>query len=88
MKLRRSTLVYVLLVLFIVGCGLPTRTVPELMPMWYVRYAGDYLWAMLLFFGLALILRRRGTLAVAITALIAVLVHVVVVVAHGAPRVW
>ncbi|MCI5168715.1 MAG: DUF2809 domain-containing protein [Candidatus Electrothrix sp. GM3_4] len=38
-------------------CGLPTRLAPQYLPSWYVAYAGDFLWAMLVFFLYALLFR-------------------------------
>ena len=57
-QLRRSLLKYLPLAVLIIALGLPARLAPELLPPWYVAYAGDFLWAMLLYFVCALILRR------------------------------
>jgi hypothetical protein len=48
--------------------GLPARTIADQLPTWYVQYLGDYLWAMLLFFLFALILRSMSTFKVSVIA--------------------
>jgi hypothetical protein len=53
----------------ITAFGLPARMVQDQLPAWYVTYFGDYLWAMLLFFIFALILRTMSTFKVALAAL-------------------
>jgi hypothetical protein len=50
--------------------GLPARIVQDKLPTWYVLYFGDYLWAMLLFFIFAVILRNMSTFKVTIVALV------------------
>ena len=70
MKTRRNTRIYLLIMVVITAFGLPARAIQDHLPTWYVQYFGDYLWAMLLFFGFALILRNMGTLKVAVTTLI------------------
>jgi hypothetical protein len=50
--------------------GLPARTIQDHLPSWYVQYFGDYLWAVLLFFGFALIFHNMSTLKVAIITLL------------------
>jgi hypothetical protein len=56
--------------IFVTAFGLPARTIPDQLPTWYVQYFGDYLWAMLLFFVFALILRNISTFKVAIATLL------------------
>jgi Protein of unknown function (DUF2809) len=70
MNNHRPAGLYLLIMALLVGCGLPSRMIPaELLPRWYVLYFGDFLWAMLIFFGLALALRKVGTLGVVMLAL-------------------
>ena len=66
----RSTHIYLWIMLMIVALGLPARTIQEQLPAWYALYFGDYLWAMLLFFTFALILRNMSTFKVALAALL------------------
>jgi hypothetical protein len=55
---RRSLLLYLPLAALIIALGLPARLMPHRLPSWHVAYAGDFLWAMLLYFVCALTLRR------------------------------
>ncbi len=70
MNTRRNARIYWLMMLVIIALGLPSRTMQAHLPSWYVQYFGDYLWAMLLFFGFALILQKSNTLQVAMTTLV------------------
>jgi len=70
MKIRRHTKIYLLTMVMIAALGLPARTIQDRLPSWYVQYFGDYLWAMLLFFGFALILQNMSTFKVAIVSLL------------------
>ena len=70
MKIRRQTRIYLLIMIVITAFGLPARTIQDQLPRWYVQYFGDYLWAMLLFFVFALILRNMSTFKVAIVTLL------------------
>ena len=70
MKIRRHTGIYLILMAAITAFGLPARTIQDKLPSWYVQYFGDYLWAMLLFFGFALLLRNSNTLKVVFVTLL------------------
>jgi len=70
MKTRRHTPIYLLIMVVITAFGLPARIIQDQLPNWYVQYFGDYLWAMLLFFGFALALRNMSTFKVAIITLL------------------
>lgn len=70
MKIRRQPRIYLLVMAVIAIFGLPARTIQDQLPAWYVQYFGDYLWAMLLFFGFALILRNMHTFKVALVTLL------------------
>ena len=56
-RVQRNLLVYIPLIGLIIALGLPTRLAPHYLPSWYVTYAGDFLWAMLVFFLYALLFR-------------------------------
>jgi CDP-diglyceride synthetase len=56
-KVQRNLLIYLPLIGLIITLGLPARLVPQYLPSWYVTYAGDFLWAMLVFFLYALLFR-------------------------------
>lgn len=70
MKTKRHTRTYLLVMIVITAFGLPARTIQDQLPTWYVQYFGDYLWAMLLFFIFALILRNTSTFKVASATLL------------------
>ena len=70
MKMRRCTRIYLPIMVVITVFGLPARMIQEQLPQWYVQYFGDYLWAMLLFFGFALILQKVSTFKVATLTLL------------------
>lgn len=71
MIIKRPVPTYLLIMALLVAIGLPARSAfAEKLPYWYTQYFGDYLWAMMLFFGFALILRKMGTLKVAIVTIL------------------
>ena len=49
MKIRRPLQFYLPLLLLIFAVGLSTRMTTQL-PSWMIQYAGDFLWAMMVFF--------------------------------------
>ena len=53
-----------------IGAGLASRRYPELLPTFVARYAGDALWAAMVFWLLALVWRRAGTGRLALAALV------------------
>ena len=69
MKIKRNTGIYLLIMVLLTAFGLPARTIQDKLPAWYVQYFGDYLWAMLLFFGFGLVLRNVSTFKVVIVTL-------------------
>jgi hypothetical protein len=58
---RALYLVWLALVIF---AGLASRSKMLAFPPFFAKYAGDALWAMMVFVGIAVVLRRRSTLAV------------------------
>lgn len=62
-KVQRNLPLYLLVTISIVGLGLPARLAPQYLPNWYVTYAGDFLWAMLVYFLYALLFRLPTSLA-------------------------
>ncbi len=56
-KRQRKPRIYLPLIGLIIVLGLAARLTPQYLPNWYVTYAGDFLWAMLVFFLYALLLR-------------------------------
>lgn len=47
--LQRSK-IYVPIILLLFAIGLPSRITPNNFPFWYTTYAGDFIWAMMIFF--------------------------------------
>ena len=70
MTIKRNPRIYLLIMVVITAFGLPARMIQDQLPTWYVQYFGDYLWAMLLFFGFALALQKMSTLQVVILTLL------------------
>lgn len=48
--MKRNYKIYIPVVAFLIGLGLPSRIIPQYFPSWYVLYAGDFLWATVVFF--------------------------------------
>lgn len=44
------TKIYIPVILFLFASGLPTRIIPNNHPFWYTTYAGDFIWATMIFF--------------------------------------
>jgi hypothetical protein len=70
MKVKRDPKTYLLIMALIMAFGLPARMIQDRLPTWYTLYFGDYLWAMLLFFLFALMLRSMSTFNVVIVTLL------------------
>lgn len=65
----RSVPLYLALLALTVLAGLASRRLPDLLPAFVGRYAGDTLWAAMVFWFLALWWRRTATLRLAAGAL-------------------
>lgn len=77
MNTTRNPTTYLLIMAVIMAFGLPARMIQDRLPTWYTLYFGDYLWAMLLFFLLALTFRTMSTFNVAgLTLLFAYLIEI------------
>ena len=72
---QRNLLVYLPLIGVIIVLGLPARLVPHFLPNWYVTYAGDFLWAMLVFFLYALLFRFSTKTCIVVALLTAYLIE-------------
>jgi len=66
----RSRVLYLALTCLTIGLGLASRRYPAFLPAFVARYAGDALWAAVVFWILALVWRRAGTGALAGGALV------------------
>jgi hypothetical protein len=58
MKRIRPLIIYLPIVGVIFCLGIPSRTIGDHLPSWYVNYFGDFLWAMMLFFLCGVVFRQ------------------------------
>ena len=65
----RSRIVYAIVLVAIVAAGLASRRFGHLLPSFVATYAGDKLWASMVFVGLGLLFPRARTRTLAIAAL-------------------
>ena len=75
-NVQRRLLIYLPLIAIIIALGLPARLVPQYLPDWYVTYAGDFLWAMLVFFLYALLFHLSTKFSFCIALLTAYLIEI------------
>ena len=68
-RAARSIPLYLALLVATIAIGLATRRYPAAFPHWIAEYAGDALWAVMIFWLVALIWRRADTLRIAAAAL-------------------
>lgn len=69
--LPRSRRRYLVAILVVVLIGLPARLIPaEYLPSFYVNYAGDALWALMIFLLLGVVFVRARTRTLFIAALV------------------
>ncbi len=66
---RRSPLIWSSLIAAAVASGLGSRRLGHSLPGFVASYAGDTLWALVIFLGFGLILRRASTRTVAMLAM-------------------
>jgi threonine/homoserine efflux transporter RhtA len=66
--LSRHRGLYALLIAVVIGLGLATRSEHLSLSAFLSKYAGDALWALMVFLGLAFLLRTRRTAHVALLA--------------------
>jgi len=67
---KRNVILYLILMIATVLCGLLSRShcIPQ--PAFIATYAGDTLWALMVFFGVCIVLRRRLTWEIVMIALV------------------
>lgn len=65
----RKRLLYCGITLAIIAVGLASRRWPAMFPAAWGKYPGDALWTMMVFFGLAVVLPRLGTMRLTVAAL-------------------
>ena len=67
---QRNRWLYALLIIIVIALGLASRKFSHALPNWLASYAGDTLWALMVFFIIGFIFVRRSTLWVGVTALV------------------
>src|SRR5262245_55368661 len=65
----RDRRLYASLVVATIACGLASRQFGAALPAFVANYAGDTLWATMVFFVLAVVFRRQSTVALATASL-------------------
>lgn len=68
--MKRNRIVYLILVALTVLAGLSSRIFSNVLPSWVQLYLGDVLWALMVFFILGFIFRRKSTWWIAMVALL------------------
>ncbi len=68
--MKRNRFSYFIIALVVVALGLASRRYERLLPVFLAQYAGDTLWAMMVFVGVGLLARGWSTGRVALVALV------------------
>lgn len=58
------------MVVVTIALGLPTRVMRDNLPQWYTMYAGDFLWAMLVYFMFCFLLKNLRSKTILIISLL------------------
>jgi glycopeptide antibiotics resistance protein len=66
----RSRVIYFIMILIVIGLGLASRRYSEVLPDFISRYAGDTLWALMVFLVIGFLFPSRSTWKVAVIALL------------------
>lgn len=66
---KRPRKIYALLIVLVIGLGLASRMYASYLPVWIGAYAGDTLWALLVFLVIGFFVPRSSIYTVAIYAL-------------------
>lgn len=70
MKINRNRLAYFILIIIVVIAGLASRHYAVYLPQWLGNYAGDSLWALMVFLILGFCLKKGSTIKIAFYAMI------------------
>lgn len=70
MKKNRNRFVYGILIISVILLGLASRKISYILPELMKNYAGDTLWALMIFLGFGFIFKRLSTRSIGISALI------------------
>ncbi len=74
--MKRNLKIYIPLIIFIIAIGFHSRITPNHLPQWYTTYAGDFLWALLLFLLYCLVFRLKTKPAFFISLATAYLIEI------------
>ncbi|RKZ36385.1 MAG: DUF2809 domain-containing protein [Gammaproteobacteria bacterium] len=69
-QFTRNRIIYALIILIVIMLGLASRSYPELFPLFIATYAGDTLWALMVFLLIGFIFPQKSIVKVAIFALL------------------
>lgn len=69
-KQRKDSVIRVTIILITIILGLGSRYYARYLPKWINLYFGDFLWAFMIFFIMAIIFRRRSTIEILVLALV------------------
>lgn len=75
-KIQRNPRIFIPLTALIIVLGLSARLIPQYLPSCYVTYTGDFLWAMLVYFLYALLLRLSTNAALGMALITAYLIEI------------
>jgi glycopeptide antibiotics resistance protein len=68
--MKRNRFLYILLIILTVACGLASRHYSSSLPLWVKLYAGDALWALMVFFLCGFVFRNKSTRWIAVASLL------------------
>ena len=74
--LRSKVKIYLGVIALLIAMGLPSRMVPNIFPSWYVLYAGDFLWAAVVFYSFCLLFNIKTKQAVLVSLLTVYLIEI------------
>ncbi|MCK5727734.1 MAG: DUF2809 domain-containing protein [Methylococcales bacterium] len=74
--MKRPLKFYLPLLMILIAMGLASRTISNQLPNWYVMYAGDFLWAMLIFFMYCLVFNLKAKKAFIISIITVYLIEI------------
>ena len=67
---KRSRITYLMTAIAVIALGLSSRRYSRALPGFLATYAGDTLWALMVFLGIGMLFPRWSTLRVCVTALL------------------
>ncbi|HEX3008465.1 MAG TPA: DUF2809 domain-containing protein [Bacteroidales bacterium] len=68
--MKRNRFLYIFLIVLTVACGLASRHYSNSLPLWVKLYAGDALWALMVFFLCGFAFRNKSTRWIAVASLL------------------